>query len=194
MVVKQLAEFTRALGWYDYNDEICKASEISNTVGKYVVADESKDCFFDGAGNYLSVSDKPLDAPFVEAYYTFVTEDTSVINKESKVTIVPVELLISFSTENENITDVKVFNANYFTNDLSEYNCKACPESIVTFVISLKTGKTFPESSIKAIEYAFGTSAEKILNISGRATISIKMSYKAVTFKLYKIMRDIASH
>ena len=93
-------------------------------------------------------------------------------------------MLITFSTENTNITGVKVFNVNYFNNELSVYNCKAAPDSIVTFIFSLKTGETLPESSIAVIERAFGTSAQKVLNVPGRATIDIKMPYHEVEFTL----------
>lgn len=184
MVVKQLAEFTPQLKWYDFNGVVCKTSEISNTAGVYVAEDESKEYLIDEYEKYLVVTDKSLGAPSKEAFYKFVTVDTMVENVVSKVTIVPAELLISFNTENDDITGVKVFNADYFTNDLSEYNCLAHPESVVTFVITLKTGITLPEASIKAIERAFSTSASKVLNVPGRATIDIAMPYNEVKFVL----------
>lgn len=187
MVVKQLAEFTPQLKWYDFNDNICKASEVSDITGKFVVATEegdhtSSDYLIDDYESYLVVTDHPLDAPSREAFYRYQTNDETVDCKESKVTIIPVEMLITFSTENTNITGVKVFNVNYFNNELSVYNCKAAPDSVVTFIFTLKTGETLPESSITAIEKAFGTSAQKVLNVPGRATIDIKMPYHEVEF------------
>lgn len=184
MVVKQLAEFTPQLKWYDFNDNVCKASDISDTTGKYVVERGSEDYLIDNYENYLVVTDTSLGAPSKEAFYKFITTDTAVENVVSKVTIVPVDLLISFKTVNDDITGVKVFNTSYFTNELSEYNCKAHPESVVTFIITLKTGVTLPETSIRAMEKAFGASAEKILNVPGRATIDIKMPYHTVEFEL----------
>lgn len=187
MVVKQLAEFTPQLKWYDFNDNVCKASEISDTTGKFVVASEkgdhiSSDYLIDEYESYLVVTDYPLDAPSREAFYRYQTNDETVDCRESKVTIIPVEMLITFSTENTNITGVKVFNVNYFNNELSVYNCKAAPDSVVTFIFTLKTGETLPESSITAIERAFGASAQKVLNVPGRATIDIKMPYHEVEF------------
>lgn len=189
MVVKQLAEFTPQLKWYDFNDNICKASEISDTTGKFVVASEkgdhiSSDYLNDEYESYLVVTDYPLDAPSREAFYRYQTTDETVDCRESKVTIIPVEMLITFSTENTDITGVKVFNVNYFNNELSVYNCKAAPDSVVTFIFTLKTGKTLPESSITAIERAFGTSAQRVLNVPGRATIDIKMPYHEVEFTI----------
>lgn len=189
MVVKQLAEFTPQLKWYDFNDNVCKASEISDTTGKFVVASEkgdhiSSDYLIDDYESYLVVTDYPLDAPSREAFYRYQTNDETVDCRESKVTIIPVEMLITFSTENTNITGVKVFNVNYFNNELSVYNCKAAPDSVVTFIFTLKTGETLPESSITAIERAFGTSAQKVLNVPGRATIDIKMPYHEVEFTI----------
>ena len=184
MVVKQLAEFTPQLKWYDFNDNVCKASDVSDTTGKYVVEAGSEDYLIDEYESYLVVTDTSLGAPSKEAFYKFVTTDTTVENIVSKVTIVPVDLLISFKTVNDDITGVKVFNASYFTNELSEYNCKAHPDSVVTFIVTLKTGVTLPEASIRAMERAFGTSAEKILNVPGRATIDIKMPYHTVEFEL----------
>lgn len=184
MVVKQLAEFTPQLKWYDFNDNVCKASDISDTTGKYVVEAGSEDYLIDEYESYLVVTDTSLGAPSKEAFYKFVTTDTTVENIVSKVTIVPVDLLISFKTVNDDITGVKVFNASYFTNELSEYNCKAHPDSVVTFIVTLKTGVTLPEASIRAMERAFGTSAEKVLNVPGRATIDIKMPYHTVEFEL----------
>lgn len=189
MVVKQLAEFTPQLKWYDFNDNVCKASEISDITGKFVVASEkgdhiSSDYLIDEYESYLVVTDYPLDAPSREAFYRYQTNDETVECRESKVTIIPVEMLITFSTENTNITGVKVFNVNYFNNELSVYNCKAAPDSVVTFIFTLKTGETLPESSITAIERAFGTSAQKVLNVPGRATIDIKMPYHEVEFTI----------
>lgn len=189
MVVKQLAEFTPQLKWYDFNDNVCKASEVSDTSGKFVVASEkgdhiSSDYLIDDYESYLVVTDYPLDAPSREAFYRYQTTDETVDCRESKVTIIPVEMLITFSTENTNITGVKVFNVNYFNNELSVYNCKAAPDSVVTFIFTLKTGETLPESSITAIERAFGTSAQKVLNVPGRATIDIKMPYHEVEFTI----------
>ena len=189
MVVKQLAEFTPQLKWYDFNDNVCKASEVSDTTGKFVVASEkgdhiSSDYLIDEYESYLVVTDYPLDAPSREAFYRYQTNDETVECRESKVTIIPVEMLITFSTENTNITGVKVFNVNYFNNELSVYNCKAAPDSVVTFIFTLKTGETLPESSITAIERAFGTSAQKVLNVPGRATIDIKMPYHEVEFTI----------
>ena len=189
MVVKQLAEFTPQLKWYDFNDNVCKASEVSDTTGKFVVASEkgdhiSSDYLIDEYESYLVVTDYPLDAPSREAFYRYQTNDETVNCRESKVTIIPVEMLITFLTENTNITGVKVFNVNYFNNELSVYNCKAAPDSVVTFIFTLKTGETLPESSITAIERAFGTSAQKVLNVPGRATIDIKMPYHEVEFTI----------
>lgn len=189
MVVKQLAEFTPQLKWYDFNDNVCKASEISDTTGKFVVASGkgdhiSSDYLNDEHESYLVVTDYPLDAPSREAFYRYQTTDETVDCRESKVTIIPVEMLITFSTENTDITGVKVFNVNYFNNELSVYNCKAAPDSVVTFIFTLKTGKTLPESSITAIERAFGTSAQRVLNVPGRATIDIKMPYHEVEFTI----------
>lgn len=189
MVVKQLAEFTPQLKWYDFNDNVCKASDVSDTTGKFVVASEkgdhiSSDYLIDEYESYLVVTDYPLDAPSREAFYRYQTNDETVECRESKVTIIPVEMLITFSTENTNITGVKVFNVNYFNNELSVYNCKAAPDSVVTFIFTLKTGETLPESSITAIERAFGTSAQKVLNVPGRATIDIKMPYHEVEFTI----------
>ena len=184
MVVKQLAEFTPQLKWYDFNDNVCKASEVSDTTGEFIASDSSTDYLNDENGSYLVVTDYPLDAPSREAFYKYQTDDETVDCRESKVTIIPVEMLITFSTENTNITGVKVFNVNYFNNELSVYNCKAAPDSIVTFIFSLKTGETLPESSITVIERAFGTSAQKVLNVPGRATIDIKMPYHEVEFTL----------
>ena len=184
MVVKQLAEFTPQLKWYDFNDNVCKASEVSDTTGKFVASDSSTNYLIDDYESYLVVTDQPLDAPSREAFYRYQTNDETVDCRESKVTIIPVEMLITFSTENTNITGVKVFNVNYFNNELSVYNCKAAPDSVVTFIFTLKTGETLPESSITAIERAFGTSAQKVLNVPGRATIDIKMPYHEVEFTL----------
>ena len=189
MVVKQLAEFTPQLKWYDFNDNVCKASEVSDTSGKFIVSTEtgdhiSRDYLIDEYESYLVVTDYPLDAPSREAFYRYQTNDETVDCRESKVTIIPVEMLITFSTENTNITGVKVFNVNYFNNELSVYNCKAAPDSVVTFIFTLKTGETLPESSITAIERAFGTSAQKVLNVPGRATIDIKMPYHEVEFTI----------
>ncbi len=184
MVVKQLAEFTPQLKWYDFNDNVCRASEVSDTTGKFVVEAGSEDYLNDENESYLVVTDNSLGAPSKEAFYKFETTDTTVENIVSKVTIVPVELLISFSTNNDNITGVRVLNVNYFTDELSEYNCKAHPDSIVTFIITLETGITLPESAISTIEEAFGSSAERVLNVPGRATIDIKMPYHPVTFVL----------
>lgn len=189
MVVKQLAEFTPQLKWYDFNDNVCKASEVSDITGKFVVATEegdytSSDYLIDDYESYLVVTDHPLDAPSREAFYRYQTNDETVDCRESKVTIIPVEMLITFSTENTNITGVKVFNVNYLNNELSIYNCKATPESVVTFIFTLKTGETLPDSSIIAIERAFGTSTQKVLNVPGRATIEIKMPYHEVEFTL----------
>ncbi|MBR6612032.1 MAG: hypothetical protein IKK93_07330 [Campylobacter sp.] len=196
MVVKQLTEFTPRLKWYDFNDNICDASEVSITSGRFVETsapvsetDEISDWLNSGYlndsyGNYLIITDKPLDSPSVEVYYRYQADDSWTESITSKITIVPVELLISFSTENENITGVRVFNVDYLTNELSEYNCKAHPDSIVTFIITLKTGETLPEQSIQAMEAAFGTNAIRILNVSGRATIDIAMPYHPVTFVL----------
>lgn len=184
MVVKQLAEFTPQLKWYDFNDNVCKASEISDTTGKFVASDSSTNYLIDDYESYLVVTDQPLDAPSREAFYRYQTNDETVNCRESKVTIIPVEMLITFSTENTNITGVKVFNVNYFNNELSVYNCKAAPDSVVTFIFTLKTGETLPESSITAIERAFGTSAQKVLNVPGRATIDIKMPYHEVEFTI----------
>lgn len=184
MVVKQLAEFTPQLKWYDFNDNVCKASEISDITGKFVASDSSTNYLIDDYESYLVVTDQPLDAPSREAFYRYQTNDETVNCRESKVTIIPVEMLITFSTENTNITGVKVFNVNYFNNELSVYNCKAAPDSVVTFIFTLKTGETLPESSITAIERAFGTSAQKVLNVPGRATIDIKMPYHEVEFTI----------
>lgn len=184
MVVKQLAEFTPQLKWYDFNDNVCKASEISDITGKFVALDSSTNYLIDDYESYLVVTDQPLDAPSREAFYRYQTNDETVNCRESKVTIIPVEMLITFSTENTNITGVKVFNVNYFNNELSVYNCKAAPDSVVTFIFTLKTGETLPESSITAIERAFGTSAQKVLNVPGRATIDIKMPYHEVEFTI----------
>lgn len=189
MVVKQLAEFTPQLKWYDFNDDVCKASEVSDTSGKFIASTEtgdhtSGDYLIDDYESYLVVTDYPLDAPSREAFYRYQTNDETVECRESKVTIIPVEMLITFSTENTDITGVKVFNVNYFNSELSIYNCKATPESVVTFIITLKTGKILPKSSIAAIEKAFGTSAQKVLNVPGRATIDIKMPYHEVEFTL----------
>ena len=189
IVVKQLAEFTPQLKWYDFNDNVCKASEISDTTGKFVVASEngdhiSSDYLIDEYESYLVVTDHPLNAPSREAFYRYQTTDETVDCRESKVTIIPVEMLITFSTENTNITGVKVFNVNYFNDELSVYNCKAVPDSVVTFIFTLKTGKTLPESSITAIERAFGTSVQRVLNVPGRATIDIKMPYHEVEFTI----------
>lgn len=188
MVVKQLAEFTPQLKWYDFNDNVCKASEISDTTGKFIVStgrdNNSSNYLNDEHESYLVVTDYPLGAPSKEAFYRYQTNDETVDCRESKVTIIPVEMLITFSTENTNITGVKVFNVNYFNNELSVYNCKAAPDSVVTFIFTLKTGETLPESSITAIERAFGTSAQKVLNVPGRATIDIKMPYREVEFTL----------
>lgn len=184
MVVKQLAEFTPQLKWYDYNDTVCKASEISDTTGKFVASDSSTNYLIDDHESYLVVTNQPLNAPSKVAYYKYQTNDETVNCIESKVTIIPVELLISFKTENTNITGVKVFNVNYFNNELSVYNCKAAPDSVVTFIFSLKTGETLPEPSITAIESAFSTSAQKVLNVPGRATIDIKMPYHEVEFTI----------
>ena len=184
MVVKQLAEFTPQLKWYDFNDNVCKASEISDTAGKFVVSDSSTNYLNDEYESYLVVTDYSLGAPSKEAFYRYQINDEIVDCRESKVTIIPVEMLITFSTENINITGVKVFNVNYFNNELSVYNCKAAPDSVVTFIFTLKTGETLPESSITAIERAFGTSAQRVLNVPGRATIDIKMPYHEVEFTL----------
>lgn len=188
MVVKQLAEFTPQLKWYDFNDNVCKASEVSDTSGKFVASEKgdhiSSDYLIDEYGSYLVVTDHPLNAPSREAFYRYQTTDKTVDCRESKVTIIPVEMLITFSTENINITGVKVFNVNYFNNELSVYNCKAAPDSVVTFIFTLKTGETLPESSITAIERAFGISAQRVLNVPGRATIDIKMPYHEVEFTL----------
>ena len=184
MVVKQLAEFTPQLKWYDFNDNVCKASEISDITGKLVASESSTNYLIDDYESYLVVTDQPLDAPSREAFYRYQTNDETVDCRESKVTIIPVEMLITFSTENTNITGVKVFNVNYFNNELSVYNCKAAPDSVVTFIFTLKTGETLPESSITAIERAFGTSAQKVLNVPGRATIDIKMPYHEVEFTI----------
>ena len=184
MVVKQLAEFTPQLKWYDFNDNVCKASEISDITGKFVASDSSTNYLIDDYESYLVVTDQPLDAPSREAFYRYQTNDETVNCRESKVTIIPVEMLITFSTENTNISGVKVFNVNYFNNELSVYNCKAAPDSVVTFIFTLKTGETLPESSITAIERAFGTSAQKVLNVPGRATIDIKMPYHEVEFTI----------
>lgn len=184
MVVKQLAEFTPQLKWYDFNDNVCKASEISDIAGKFVVSDSSTNYLNDEYESYLVVTDYSLGAPSKEAFYRYQINDEIVDCRESKVTIIPVEMLITFSTENINITGVKVFNVNYFNNELSVYNCKAAPDSVVTFIFTLKTGETLPESSITAIERAFGTSAQRVLNVPGRATIDIKMPYHEVEFTL----------